>query len=94
VEEDAVIGLTIRTPDGQTDKLFSEAVVDASGCATFLANHRVTGKKEPGSSDKPDCSVHTIREHGATQRAAAFAATRKHLLYYQTRLLGLVHPGE
>ena len=51
-KDDAVIGVTIRTSEGATENLYSEVLIDASGCATFLANHRVTGKKVPGNSDK------------------------------------------
>src|SRR6266705_3427239 len=51
-KDDAVIGLTIRTPGGATENLYSDVLIDASGCATFLANHRVTGPKIPGNSDK------------------------------------------
>src|SRR5262249_11177169 len=43
LESDAVIGLKVRNPDGTTENLYSEVLIDASGCATFLANHRVTG---------------------------------------------------
>ena len=68
VEKDGVVGLTIRTPDGATDKLYSEVLIDASGCATFLANHRVTGKKMPGASDKQVAFftqfANTIRDDG------------------------------
>ena len=85
VEKDAVIGLTIRTPDGQIDKLFCEVVVDASGCATFLANHRVTGKKEPGASDKQIALftqfANTIRDDGPELSQQPGNT----LLYYQAK---------
>ena len=51
-KDDAVIGLTIRTPGGATENLHSDVLIDAWGCATFLTNHRVTGPKIPGNSDK------------------------------------------
>ncbi len=64
----AVVGLTVRTPEGATDKLYSEVLIDASGSATFLANHRVTGRKLPGGSDKQIALFTqfsgTIRDHG------------------------------
>lgn len=64
----AVVGLTVRTPEGATDKLYSEVLLDASGSATFLANHRVTGRKLPGGSDKQIALFTqfsgTIRDHG------------------------------
>jgi flavin-dependent dehydrogenase len=52
LEGDAVVGLKVRTPEGATENLYSEVLIDASGCATFLANHRVTGRKVSGNSDK------------------------------------------
>ena len=94
VEKDAVVGLTIRTPDGATEKLYSEVLVDASGCATFLANHRVTGRKMPGASDKQIALftqfANTIRDTAGTLATAGQHAA---LLSGET-LLGLVHPGK
>ncbi len=51
-KDDAVVGLRIRTSEGKEENLYSDVLVDASGSATFLANHRVTGRKVPGYSDK------------------------------------------
>ena len=51
-KDNAVMGLTIRTPGGAKENLYSDVLIDASGWATFLANHRVTGPKLPGASDK------------------------------------------
>ncbi|MDQ3413837.1 MAG: tryptophan 7-halogenase, partial [Verrucomicrobiota bacterium] len=85
VEEDAVVGLTIRTPDGAADKLYSEVLIDASGCATFLANHRVTGIKEPGASDKQVAFftqyANTIRDDGPELSQQPGNT----LLYYQAK---------
>ena len=68
VQDDAVIGLKIRTPEGATENLYSEVLIDASGCATFLANHRVTGRKVPGNSDKQIALftqfANTVRDDG------------------------------
>ena len=85
VEKDAVVGLTIRTPDGATEKLYSEVLIDASGCATFLANHRVTGKKMPGASDKQIALftqfANTIRDNGSELSQQPGNT----LLYYQEK---------
>jgi len=51
-QDDRVIGLSVRTPSGITENLFSEVLIDASGSATFLANRRVTGPKLRGNYDK------------------------------------------
>jgi flavin-dependent dehydrogenase len=48
----AVRGVTMRRPDGTTEDIESEVVLDCSGLATFLANQRVTGPKYVGSYDK------------------------------------------
>ncbi|MEO8440018.1 MAG: NAD(P)/FAD-dependent oxidoreductase [Spartobacteria bacterium] len=84
-EGDAVVGLTIRTPQGATEKLYCEVLIDASGIATFLANHRVTGKKLPGSSDKQISLftqfANTIRDNGK-DRSEQPGNT---LLYYQAK---------
>ena len=85
VENDAVVGLTIRTPEGATEKLLCDVLIDATGSATFLANHRVTGKKLPGGSDKQvsffSQFANTIRDHGS-ERSDQPGNT---LLYYQAQ---------
>jgi flavin-dependent dehydrogenase len=66
---DAVIGLTIRTAGGATENLYSDVLIDASGCTTFLAKHCVTGRKIPGNSDKQIALftqfAGTIRDNGS-----------------------------
>ncbi len=85
VKDDAVIGLKIETPDGATDNLYSEVLIDASGCATFLANHKVTGRKVPGSSDKQIALfsqfANTIRDNGSELHEQPGNT----LLYYQAK---------
>ena len=84
-KDDAVIGLTIRTPEGATENLYSEVLIDASGCATFLANHRVTGKKVPGNSDKQIALftqfANAIRDNGPERHQQPGNT----LLYYQAK---------
>ena len=48
----AVLGITLRHPDGRLEDIESEVVLDCSGLATFLANQGVTGPKYVGSYDK------------------------------------------
>ena len=85
VQDDAVIGLKIRTPEGATENLYSEVLIDASGCATFLANHRVTGRKVPGNSDKQIALftqfANTVRDDGPGLHQQPGNA----LLYYQEK---------
>jgi 1H-pyrrole-2-carbonyl-[peptidyl-carrier protein] brominase len=85
VKDDAVIGLTIRTPGGATENLYSEVLIDASGCATFLANHRVTGRKVPGNSDK---QIALFSQFGGTVRDSGSERHQQPgntLLYYQAK---------
>jgi len=51
-DDGAVRGVTMRRPDGTTEDIESEVLLDCSGMATFLANQRVTGPKYVGSYDK------------------------------------------
>jgi flavin-dependent dehydrogenase len=85
MKDDAVVGLTVRMPNGAVEKIYSEVLIDASGCATFLANHRVTGKKWPGNSDKQIALftqfANTIRDNG-TELSQQPGNT---LLYYQAK---------
>src|SRR5689334_3148923 len=84
-EEDTVVGLTIRTPAGATENLYCDVLLDASGAATFLANHRVTGRKAPGCSDKQIAIftqfANTVRDQGEDRRHQPGNT----LLYYQAK---------
>ena len=51
-EDGAVRGVRVRMPDGDLTEVETELLLDASGQATFLANHHVTGPKYLGSYDK------------------------------------------
>lgn len=48
----SVSGLEVRKPHGEVVSVESEMLLDCSGEATFLANHRVTGPKYLGNYDK------------------------------------------
>src|SRR5436190_2086415 len=51
-DDGAVRGVTVRWPDGKSEDIETQIVLDCSGQATFLANQRVTGPKYVGSYDK------------------------------------------
>jgi len=51
-DDGAVRGVTVRWPDGKSEDIETQVVLDCSGQATFLANQRVTGPKYVGSYDK------------------------------------------
>src|SRR5436309_776904 len=84
-QDDRVIGLSVRTPSGITENLFSEVLIDASGSATFLANHRVTGPKLRGNYDKQIALFTqfsgTIRDSGSE----AHEQPGNVLLFYQKK---------
>ena len=45
-------GVRIQRPDGTSEEIEAQIVLDCSGMATFLANQKVTGPKYLGSYDK------------------------------------------
>jgi hypothetical protein len=51
-DDRAVRGVTVRWPDGKSEDIETQIVLDCSGQATFLANQRVTGPKYLGNYDK------------------------------------------
>jgi flavin-dependent dehydrogenase len=51
-DDGAVRGMTVRWPDGKSEDIETQIVLDCSGQATFLANQKVTGPKYLGSYDK------------------------------------------
>ncbi len=51
-EDGAVRGVRVRWPDGKSEDIETQVVLDCSGQATFLANQRVTGPKYLGNYDK------------------------------------------
>jgi len=85
VKGDAVIGLKVRTPEGATENLSSEVLIDASCVATCLSNHRVTGRKVPGNSDKQIALftqfANTVRDDGP----GLHQQPGNTLLYYQAK---------
>jgi len=52
LDDGTVRGVIVRWPDGKSEEIETEVVLDCSGMATFLANQRVTGPKYVGSYDK------------------------------------------
>src|SRR5881296_4344177 len=51
-DDGAVRGVTVRWPDGKSEDIETQMVLDCSGQATFLGNQRVTGPKYLGNYDK------------------------------------------
>ncbi len=50
--DDALRGVRVCWPDGKSEDIETQVVLDCSGSATFLANQRATGPKYVGSYDK------------------------------------------
>jgi flavin-dependent dehydrogenase len=51
-DDGAVRGVTVCWPDGKSEDIETQMVLDCSGQATFLANQRATGPKYLGNYDK------------------------------------------
>jgi FADH2-dependent halogenase len=51
-EDGAARGVKVRWPDGKSEVIETQVVLDCSGQATFLANQRATGPKYLGNYDK------------------------------------------
>jgi FADH2-dependent halogenase len=51
-DDGSVRGVTVRWPDGNSENIEADVVLDCSGQGAFLANQRVTGPKYVGSYDK------------------------------------------
>src|SRR5216110_2421057 len=51
-DDGAVRGVSVRWPDGKSEDIETQMVLDCSGQATFLGNQRVTGPKYLGNYDK------------------------------------------
>lgn len=82
-EDDRVRGLSIQTPGGALENLYSDVLIDASGAATFLANHRVTGPKLPGKSDN-QIALFTLFANGIRDNGPElFRQPGNTLLFYQ-----------
>jgi flavin-dependent dehydrogenase len=72
-EDGTVSGVQVSLPDGSLMTVESELLIDASGQATFLANHGVTGPKYLGNYDKQIAFfsqvVDTVREDGHSRES-------------------------
>jgi flavin-dependent dehydrogenase len=67
-DDGAVRGVTVRWPDGKSENIETQVVLDCTGQASFLANQRVTGPKYLGNYDKQVAFFSQIR--GAVRGSA------------------------
>src|SRR5205809_3085677 len=84
-DDGAVRGVTVRWPDGKSEDIETQIVLDCSGQATFLANQRVTGPKYLGNYDKQVAFFAHVT--GATRGAGTAGETAKGntLIFYEKK---------
>ncbi|PYK41631.1 MAG: hypothetical protein DME60_02325 [Verrucomicrobia bacterium] len=81
----AVRGVTVRWPDGKSEDIEGEVVLDCSGMATFLANQRVTGPKYVGSYDKQIAFFAHVTGAVRNDGASGEKAKDNTLIFYQKK---------
>jgi FADH2-dependent halogenase len=105
MEQDRITGIRIRTPQGTTEDLKSEVVIDASGMSTFLANAGAPmGEKGRGNYDKQVAVfsqvVNAIRDPGEAEgNTLIFYRQKNHWAWFipidsEVVSVGVVVPGE
>jgi len=104
VEDDGVVGIRYRTPQGKIADLHSEVVMDASGQGTFLANRGVTSPKERGQYDKQIAVfsqvLNAVRDPGAAAgNTLIFYREKHHWAWFiplddEVTSVGVVVPSE
>jgi 1H-pyrrole-2-carbonyl-[peptidyl-carrier protein] brominase len=84
-EDGGVRGVTMKRPDGSSEEIEAEVVLDCSGMATFLANQKVTGPKYVGSYDKQIAFFTHVK--GALRDSGTSGETAKDntLIFYQKK---------
>ncbi len=84
-DDGAVRGVTVRWPDGKSETIETEVVLDCSGMATFLANQRVTGPKYVGSYDKQIAFFAHVTGAIRDTRTSGEEARSNTLIFYQNK---------
>src|SRR5437899_7863699 len=84
-DDGAVRGVTVRWPDGKSEDIEGEVVLDCSGMATFLANQRVTGPKYVGSYDKQIAFFAHVTGAVRNDGASGEKAKDNTLIFYQKK---------
>src|SRR6266496_5253085 len=81
----AVRGVTVRWPDGKSEDIEAEVVLDCSGMATFLANQRITGPKYVGSYDKQVAFFSHVTGALRDSGSSGEEAKGNTLIFYETK---------
>src|SRR6266487_5745048 len=84
-DDGAVRGVTVRWPDGKSEDIESEVLLDCSGMATFLANQRVTGPKYVGSYDKQIAFFAHVTGAVRNEGTSGEEAKGNTLIFYQKK---------
>src|SRR6266852_3346097 len=84
-DDGAVRGVTVRWPDGKSEDIETQVVLDCSGMATFLANQRVTGPKYVGSYDKQIAFFSYVTGAIRDTRTSGEEARSNTLIFYQNK---------
>jgi flavin-dependent dehydrogenase len=84
-EDGGVRGVTIKRPDGSSEEIEAEVVLDCSGMATFLANQKVTGPKYLGSYDKQIAFFTHVKGAVRDSGTSGEMAKDNTLIFYQKK---------
>jgi 1H-pyrrole-2-carbonyl-[peptidyl-carrier protein] brominase len=84
-EEGGVRGVTIKRPDGSSEEIEADVVIDCSGMATFLANQKVTGPKYLGSYDKQIAFFTHVKGAVRDSGTSGEMAKDNTLIFYQKK---------
>lgn len=84
-DDGGVRGITLERPDGSSEEIEAEVVVDCSGMATFLANQKVTGPKYLGSYDKQIAFFTHVKGAVRDSETSGEMARNNTLIFYQKK---------
>jgi flavin-dependent dehydrogenase len=84
-EDGGVRGVTMKRPDGSSEEIEADVVIDCSGMATFLANQKVTGPKYLGSYDKQIAFFTHVKGAVRDSGTSGEMAKDNTLIFYQKK---------
>lgn len=84
-DDGAVRGVVMQRPDGSTEEIEAEVVMDCSGMATFLANQKATGPKYVGSYDKQIAFFAHVKGAMRDKDEAGEMARNNTLIFYKKK---------
>ena len=84
-KDGGVRGVTMKRPDGSSEEIEADVVIDCSGMATFLANQKVTGPKYLGSYDKQIAFFTHVKGAVRDSGTSGEMAKDNTLIFYQKK---------